>query len=166
MKGGNKRSMFMNIKITSLFYGLLITVIFLTGCGDDIQLPNKILQGEINGSEWTFEIGKGSSDQAARTYKVELFAFTGFTDTEGCLLFGGNSRHVSAFIPFNTSNGAQLNATTSDLIFHLDGVNTFTADRGFIEVSFINSTEIRGFISAGSGDDNFVEGFFSVLICN
>ncbi|MGB3464642.1 MAG: hypothetical protein WBA74_05220, partial [Cyclobacteriaceae bacterium] len=121
---------------------------------------------EIANSEWTFGTGKSIGNQSTRTYKIELFNFTGFNDSEGCLLFGGTSRYVSAVVPFSTADGTQLNATTSELIFHLDGANTFTADRGFIEISFINTTEIRGFISAGSGDENFVEGFFSVLICN
>ena len=131
-----------------------------------MQLPNKILEGQIDSVDWTFRVGKALSDQTSRTYTVELFSFTGFNQNDGCLLFGGNNQHVTVEVPFNTSNGTQLTATSADLTFHIDGVNEFTADRGFVEISFINTTEIRGFISAGSGDRNFVEGFFSVLICN
>lgn len=156
--------------MNSIKYFLFVTSVAVTsmlaGCGEDVQLPNKVLQGTIDGEEWSFTTGKSLSDQLDRTYKLELFANEGFTDQDGCLLFGGTNRYVSAVIPFSTANGTQLNATTSDLIFHLDGVNTFTADRGFIEIAFINNREIRGFISSGSGDENFVEGFFSVLICN
>ncbi|MEL6557290.1 MAG: hypothetical protein AAFQ94_03845 [Bacteroidota bacterium] len=151
-----------NIIITISFLSLLL----ISSCGEDVQLPNKILQGEIDGSEWEFAIGKALSNQAQRTYKVELFSFTGFTEDEGCLLFGGTSRHVSVIIPFDTSNNTQLNAINADMIFHIDGANAFTADNGFVEISFINNREIRGFISAGSGSNNSVEGFFSVLICN
>lgn len=143
-----------------------ISLILLGSCGEDIQLPNKILQGEIDGSEWEFAVGKALSNQALRNFRVELFSFTGFSEDEGCLLFGGTTRHVSVVIPFSTSNGTQINAITANLIFHIDGANTFTADNGFVEVSFINNREIRGFISAGSGSQNSVEGFFSVLICN
>lgn len=144
----------------------MLSLFTLSSCGEDIQLPNKILEGEIAGSEWTFEVGKALSNQVDRTYKVELFNFTGFTENDGCLLFGGTSRHISVIIPFSTGNGSQLNAINADLIFHLDGANTFTADNGIVEVSFINNREIRGFITAGSGSENAVEGFFSVLICN
>lgn len=144
----------------------VLTSVLLSSCGEDVQLPNKILQGQIDGSEWAFEVGKALSDQIDRTYTVELFNFTGFTENDGCLLFGGTSKHVSVVIPFTTRNGAQLNAINADLIFHLDGVNSLTADTGFVEISFINNMEIRGFISAGSGDNNSIEGFFSVLICN
>ncbi len=144
----------------------LIGLITLNSCGEDVQLPNQILQGEIDGTEWTFEVGKALSNQTDRTYTVELFNYTGFTENDGCLLFGGTSKHVTVVVPFATNNGAQLNAITANLIFHLDGINTLTADNGFVEISFINNREIRGFISSGSGSNNSVEGFFSVLICN
>lgn len=156
----------MNIKTTLILAGILFLLLTLASCGEDIQLPNKILQGEIDGNEWTFGTGKGSANQSARTYRVELFNFTGFSETEGCLLFGGSNPYISAVIPFDTADGSQIDAFSAPLIFHIDGVNTLTADRGFIEISFINNTEIRGFISAGSSNENFAEGFFSVFICN
>jgi len=162
----NERLLNMRIINRLLMPVIIVTGLWISSCGEDVQLPNKILEGTIDSVEWTFQIGKALGDQTDRIYNVSLFNFVGFSENEGCLLFGANSQHITVEIPFNTRNGARLDATIANLIFHLDGVNALTADQGFVEVSFINNTEIRGFISAGSSDSNFVEGFFSVLICN
>ena len=73
----------------------LVSIAILSSCGEDVQLPNKILQGEINGSEWEFAVGKALSNQSQRNYKAELFSFTGYSEDEGCLLFGGTSRYFN-----------------------------------------------------------------------
>ena len=153
--------------LKTLIFGLVVIGAgVISSCGEDVQLPAKVLQGTIDSTEWTFTVGKALSDRVENVYNVELFNFPNFTQNEGCVLFGGNQPFVSVNIPFGTGNSQQLNATTAQLVFHIDGRNEFTADNGFVEVSFINTTEIRGFISAGSGNRNSVEGFFSVLICN
>lgn len=145
---------------------MLIPLLWVQACGEDVQLPNEILGGEIDGNEWQFEIGKANSDQINRTFIVELYNFGGFSINEGCLLFPGNNAYLSLIVPFGAQNGQQLDAISANLIFHQDGINALTADRGFVEISFINGSEIRGFISAGSSTENSVQGFFSVLICS
>lgn len=144
----------------------IIGMIWISACGEDVQLPAKSLQGVIDSTEWEFTVGKALTDIPNNRYNVELFNFPNFTQNDGCLLFGGTQPFLTVEIPFNARDNQQINAITANLVFHIDGRNQFTADQGFVEVSFINTNEIRGFISAASGDRNEVEGFFSVLICN
>jgi len=156
----------MNLKISILVTSFLFFIFGLMACGEDIQLPNQIAQGQINGVDWNFEIGKSNTDQTSRVHLVELYNFVGFPENEGCLLFPGNSPYLSMSIPFGIQSGQQIDAIVSNLVFHQDAATALTADRGFIEISFVNNREIRGFISSGSSTDNSIEGFFSVLICN
>ena len=145
---------------------LVLSGLWISSCGEDIQLPAKSLEGIIDSTAWSFEVGKALTERVNNRYRIELFNFTNFSQEEGCLLFGGTQPHLSIQLPFNASDNQRIDATTANLIFHIDDRNRLTADNGFVEVSFINTNEIRGFISAGSSDRNFVEGFFSVLICN
>ena len=144
----------------------IIGMAWISACGEDVQLPAKPLGGMIDSTEWSFTVGKALSDRTNNRYNVELFNYSNFTQNDGCLLFAGTDPYISVEIPFNARDNQQINAINANLIFHIDGRNQFTADNGFVEVSFINTNEVRGFISAGSGDRHAVEGFFSALICN
>lgn len=145
---------------------MILLLVLSVSCGEDVELPNQILQGKINDMDWTFEVGKANSNLANQEYFVSLFNRTGFREEEGCLLQGGTGRFITLNVPFNVGNNAQLDAIRTNLRFSLDGNTVLTADQGTVEISFVNTTEIRGFITAASSDENEVQGFFSVLICD
>ena len=155
------------VKNTLFGFLVMVFVIGLSSCGDDVQDPllTTPMSGKIGAVDWEFTIGKALYNNFERSYYIEVYNFD--VNADGCALFGGNSAYASFEIPDRTETITQPSINFQTLTFNLPNSTTaYTATQGYIEIILINSFEVRGIINARFDDENFLEGVFSVELCN
>ncbi len=160
---------------------LLGLVTCFSACGDDDSEPScsyasQNMEGQIEGVEWTFDVGSadffGSGDD--ETMSIDMYGVIAQV-TDGC---SGNSDFSRIFFSMPKELG------TRELYFELFGdpdpnkeqqtvtfydpdtqINVIVSD-GCIEITNITDAVVEGKMNINSGSDNFMNGNFSLEVCN
>ena len=151
-------------------FALFLTLLFLSSCGnDDIQLPDKDLEGKIGGNDWSYKSANGFLLSADLRYTIR-FISDKETATDPCTLPSPGLAHARAiFKPFIGSYVVASQAIDNNQVqvaFQLSPSRSLIASSGFMEIYDINAQIIYGYLQAVLDDENRIEGAFQIKLCN
>ncbi|WP_425389632.1 hypothetical protein [Ekhidna sp.] len=149
---------------------LISLLIIFCGCGDDeIQLPDKLLEGTINGEEWSYKSANGYLVSSDLQYRVR-FLSSEETVKDPCTLPTPTLAHVKAiFRPAERSYFIAPQAIDNNQVqvsFEVSTSQNLIATSGFMEIYAIENQVIIGYLQAYLDDDHSVEGSFQIRLCN
>lgn len=146
---------------------LLVSGIIFIQCGEnDIQLPDQVLQGQVDGNEWEMKFANAYLFSTDLKYQIR-FLSTQENAVDPCTVPSTANTHVSMIfqlrrgsfsVPFPLINDSPR--------FHFADGSTAIATSGFLEVFEIVNGRIFGYLQAQLDDENIVEGSFDAVICN
>ena len=156
----------------SFFLLILSGIFLLSACGkDEVELPDEVLQGKIDGEEWTYKSANAYLESADFRYKV-TFLSSEETVSDPCALRSTAKRHITAFLRFpeyegNYTISPQLvNDNEVVVTFNADISGSLIASSGFMSIFAIENRVVFGYLQAVLDDDNTVEGSFQIRLCN
>ena len=142
------------------------TLLFAGCAGDEIQLPEGELSGEIGGKPWEYGLANGFRRGSQFEFK---FLSSAESVREACDLPFPGRPHVKALLSprigsFTVSTFA-IDPNQVQVVFELGGGQAITAVDGFMEIFDISGGEVAGYLKTGT-DENKVEGSFRLQLCN
>ena len=145
-------------------------VLVFCGCGDDeIQLPDQELTGLVGGEEWTYQSANGFLISSDFQYRMRFLSDKEAV-SDPCTLPAPTMGHVSAIFRPATGNFAiapqALDNNQVRVTFEVSPSRSLTATNGFMEIFAIDNLVVVGYLQAVWDDDNSVEGFFEIRLCN
>ena len=156
----------------SFFLLGLCGIALLSACGkDEIELPEEVLEGKINGEAWIYKSANAFLESADFRYRV-TFLSTEETVSDPCALRSTAKRHITAFLRFpeyegNYTVSPQLvNENEVVVTFNADISSAVVASSGFMSIFAIENRVVFGYLQAVLDDDNRVEGSFQIRLCN
>ena len=140
------------------------------GCGkDEIQLPDKELQGTIDGESWEYGSANAYLETANLQYQAR-FLSDEESVSDPCTLPRPGLRHVKAIfkpaVRSYTISPLAIDDNQVQVAFELSSSKTLIAGGGFMEVFDINNRVVFGYLQAILDDGNTVEGRFRIRLCN
>lgn len=153
--------------------GLCLLLLF--SCSKDSESPaydfkDQELSGFIEGVNWMYGDGYATTTGEGATSKMHITLVLPSED-EGCDIMPEGDR---VFFSFPLQAGIHVlkldfndveNSRTVTL-FDSEEVMNVIATEGAVEITSITETHITGRIDARADEDNFVNGNFSVPLCN
>ena len=154
------------VRQSSLFL-LLGFFVGLIGCGqDEIQLPDQVLQGKIDGKDWEMKFANAYIFSSDLKYQIR-FLSTVESGEDPCAIPSTANAHVSmVFRPQIGSFSIPLPIFEESARFNVNLGNSVVATSGFLEIFDISNSRIFGYLQAHLDDDNSVEGSFEAVFCN
>lgn len=144
----------------------------MSACGkDEVELPDEVLQGKIDGEEWTYKSANAYLESADFRYRV-TFLSTEETVSDPCALRSTAKRHITAFLRFPEYSGDYtltpqlVNDNEVVVTFNADISGSLVASSGFMSIFAIENRVVFGYLQAVLDDDNTVEGSFQIRLCN
>ncbi|WP_420317260.1 hypothetical protein [Ekhidna sp.] len=153
------------------FHLIFSSLILITiGCsGDEIQLPDNLLEGSIDGKDWNYKSANGYLVSSDLRYQVR-FLSSDENVSDPCTLPSPTRAHVKAiFRPAERSYFVTPQAIDNNQVqvsFELSTSQNLVATSGFMEIYAIDNQVIIGYLQAVLDDDNTVEGSFEIRLCN
>ncbi|SKC55365.1 hypothetical protein [Ohtaekwangia koreensis] len=163
------------MKKNFLFLSMLSIAAF--SCKEDVEDPaynfkEQNLTGKIDNTDWAYQTGYASQDGSNSEGTIYITLVQGHTG-EGCSTWPEGD-HVFFTLPnatglyklkfdFNNWDAEDNQIVT---LFDQESTTNNFATEGAVEITEITSTQISGRIDARSEDDTFVNGNFTVTICN
>ncbi|MEQ9466843.1 MAG: hypothetical protein RLN88_05490 [Ekhidna sp.] len=150
---------------------LTFSAAFLMSCsGDQIELPDKQLEGLINGEAWSYKSANAYIYSSDARYQVR-FLSSKESVRDPCTLPVPSQAHVRAiFKPSEGSFFVSPQATDNNQVqvsFELSPSKSLVASSGFMEIYLIENQVMIGYLQAVLDDEeNIVEGSFEIRICN
>ena len=150
------------------FYLILSQLAILLACsGDNIDLPDEILAGKINGVDWEFRTGSVSFT-GGNGNQYLLFSTLESTD-QGCSLVSSTNPYLSIKLPTGSGNySIPIPPNQGDNVKFIHGDGTIlSATSGFVEIVGVNqgTNELVGYLQALFDDNNTVQGTFRLEVC-
>ncbi len=158
-------------KSRQTFFLLLVAVLgVLSSCGtNDIQLPDQLLEGKIDGADWSYKSANGYLNSSDFQYRVR-FLSDEESVTDPCTLPTPTLRHVKAL--FRPSEGSffiapqVIDNNQVQVSFEVSPSRSLVATSGFMEVYAIDNLVVIGYLQAVLDDEHQVEGSFEIRLCN
>ncbi len=165
-----------NVLCTICLLGLL----GLTSCNDDNDdgstghsFLDQNMSGMIDGISFNFKAGSADIEMEENTMDLDFFDVNEENDgsDDFCGFFGfGENVKVFFFIKnevglYNLELNTDLTGQTVTL-FNPDGAQNFISADGAVEILSISETEVKGRIDAKFDKENFVNGNFTLSVCN
>ncbi len=149
---------------------MIFTLSSFTSCkSDDVQLPDKRLEGNINGEAWNYKSANGYLFSSDFQYRVR-FLSDKETVTDPCSLPSPSLTHVSAiFRPIVGSffiAPQAIDNNQAQVVFEISPSERLIAVSGFMEIFAIENQVVIGYLQAALDDDNTVVGSFEIRLCN
>ena len=151
---------------------ILLAIAFssvITGCGNDVQLPNKQLEGNIRGAEWSYQSANAYLFSSDFKYQARFLSREEAV-TDPCTLPAPTLRNVRAiFRPMEGSFFVAPQALDDNQVqvsFDLSTSESLIATSGFMEIYVIENLVVVGYLQAVLDTDNTVEGSFEIRLCN
>ena len=148
--------------LTALIPVVLLILFACSGGKKDYSFSDDPVSGKAGGTDVVFEYGRAKYDTR---FDEEIISYNLYTDSVNvCLSFPGSEYQIMMSLPRDTGIfelGMQENITINW------GSNNIICADGAIHIVNINLSDstITGKIDAKSGEDNFVNGTFTVPIC-
>ncbi len=159
-------------KFFKINFPVLILIILsgLAGCnGNEIQVPDTPLEGQISGAEWNYKSANGYLISSDFQYRVRFLS-----DKESvknpCTLPNPSRTHVSAV--FYPSVGSffiapqLIDDNQVQVSFELSISQKLIATSGFMEIYAIDSQVATGYLQATLDEENTIGGRFEIHLCN
>ena len=161
--------------IWTLINAIALCLLLLTSCSKDDESPvydfkDQALAGAIEGVSWSYGDGYASTTGEGATAKLHVTLVLPSED-EGCDIMPDGDR-VFFTLPSNTGvhllkfDFNDLEGSRTVTLFDDEEVMNVIATEGAVEITSITETHITGRIDARADEDNFVNGNFSVPLCN
>ncbi|MEO9872370.1 hypothetical protein [Ekhidna sp.] len=145
-------------------------MLLFTSCGkDEIQLPDQILEGKINGEAWSYSSANGYLVSSDFQYRIR-FLSSEESVNDPCTLPSPSIEHIKAI--FRPSEGSffvspqVLDNNQVQVSFEISPSKNLIASSGFMEIFAIDGQVVIGYLQAVLDDDNTVEGSFEIRLCN
>lgn len=145
-------------------------IISLSSCGNnDINLPDKVLEGTISNREWNSDKANAYNFSGGFDYQIK-FLSSEEPGADPCSAPSPSKPHLSAvFRPsegsFSFSN-VLIDPNQVVVRMHTTTSTEFVITNGFMEIYLIDNSTMFGYIQAILDDENSVEGRFEVRFCN
>ncbi len=158
----------------TLVNAIALCLLLLLACGKDDEAPaydfkDQTLAGAIEGQNWNYGDGYATITGEGATAKLHVTLVLP-TESEGCDIVPEGDR---VFFTFPLSTGVHVlrldfndmeNSRTVTLFDSEETMNVI-ATQGAVEITSITDTEVIGRMDARSDENNFINGDFSVPIC-
>lgn len=152
------------------FILLMVGCCFLFGCGNDnIQLPDQLLEGQINGEEWRYKSANAYLISSNFIYRARFLSDEEAV-SDPCTLPSPSLRNVRAI--FKPAEGSffvapqVIDDNQVQVSFDISPSRSLVASSGFMEIYAIDNLVVIGYLQAVLDDDNTVEGSFEIRLCN
>lgn len=163
------------MKKNFLFLSMLSVAAF--SCKDDIEnsaynFKDQNLTGKVDNVDWAYQTGYASQDGTSSGSMLYITLVQGH-EGEGCSA-SPEGDHVFFTVPNATGlyklkfdyNNWDAEDNQIVTLFDEETTTNYFASEGAVEITSITSTEISGRIDARSEEDTFVNGRFTITICN
>ncbi|MEM0941193.1 MAG: hypothetical protein AAF600_14030 [Bacteroidota bacterium] len=155
-------------KIFSLFSILLSQLI--TSCGgDDLDILDQSLQGNIDGESWTYGSANAFLVSANGQYQAR-FLSKNESVSDPCTLPSPGLTHVRAiFTPAirdYTISPQVIDPNQVQVAFEVTPSKVIIVTNGFMNIFDINNSFAVGYLQAELDNGNKVEGSFEIRFCN
>lgn len=139
----------------------------LSGCGgNEIQLPQQRLTGQIAGEDWDMKFANGYIFSSDLKYQLK-FLSTKEGGDDPCAVPSTANTHISIIMQLQVrSYSLPLPIVEESVRFQFGNGSSSIATSGFLEIYDINNSRVFGYLQAQLDDDNTVEGSFEAFICN
>lgn len=160
------------MKTLAKFLMISLLMIFLSCKSDDgdmdIQDDLTSASGSIGGVAWEFDAGTAFFEEIDNLYTINLLGVAEGVSDDGCsILFPGEE-----YVRFTVS--AAVGRTDIPFQFSAQGVKFYPdrsvggfelATSGYVEITEISASQVKGVLDASLDLDNQVSGSFTVTIC-
>jgi hypothetical protein len=134
----------------------------LAGCGEDLEITDQVLTGEIGGASWTFVEGDTNAFLSDDDFFATLYA----EDFDQCNSSPSAVNHLILNIPKETGEwGLSLSRNMTFVVQTADGVDNLIGTEGTLRVDQVTADEVVGGIHAKFDGSNQVDGTFTIEIC-
>ena len=151
-----------------------LCLLLLSSCGKEEEAPaysfeDQTLAGAIEGVNWTYGDGYANVTGEGATSKLHVTLVLPSED-EGCDIMPEGDRVFFSFPLFAGLHILKLdfndleNSRTVTL-FDTEETMNVIATEGAVEITSITETHVTGRIDARADEDNFINGNFSVPLC-
>lgn len=146
---------------------LCIPLLLLISCGENqIQLPDKKLQGVVDGEEWEMKFANAYIYSSDFKYRITfLSTLEGAEDP--CTVPSTSNSHITLIMQLNRGSfSIPLPIVDESARFNWTTGGSAIAASGFLEIFDIDNSRIFGYLQAQLDDENTIEGSFEAFICN
>ncbi len=148
---------------------MFCSILLITNCGDDLDLPEQQLQGTIGGEAWTYGSANAFLLSANGQYQAK-FLSVNENLSDPCSLPSPGLTHVKAiFTPAirdYTIFPQVIEPNQVQVAFEITPSKTVIATNGFMNIFDINNSFAIGYLQAELDDGNKVQGSFELQFCN
>lgn len=158
----------------TLINGIGLCLLFASCSSSEDEAPaynftNQDLAGVIEGVSWTY--GDGYADVTGEGENAKLHVTLLLpSEGEGCDILADGDRTMFSFpryaglhiLKFDYNDVENSRTVT---LFDDEETMNVIATQGAVEITSITDTEVKGRIDARADDDNFVNGNFTVPLC-
>ena len=148
--------------------------LLLASCSSEEEAPaynftDQELAGMIEGKDWSYGDGYADITGEGETSKLHVTLVLP-SDGEGCDILADGDRVMFSFPKYAGLHILKMdfddieNSRTVTLFDDEETLNVI-ATQGAVEITSITDTEVKGRIDARAYDDNFVNGNFTVPLC-
>lgn len=149
------------IRILALF-----SILALISCGNDIDIPNTPLSGQVNGKDWEYESANAYITANPFEYRIKFLSGKEPGAGNPCGVPVPSLDYVEMLIkPQEKSYNLPL-ISPEKVSFRFQNGSELLTTSGFLEIYIIDRDLMRGYLQAEADDDNVVEGVFEVRFCN
>ena len=139
----------------------------LIGCSqDEIQLPDQKLSGTVASEEWEIKFANAYLISSDLKYRIQ-FLSSKESGEDPCAIPSPGNPFVSMEIPLQRGSfSVPFPNINESPRFHVTNSSALNATSGFLEIYDVVNSRITGYLQAILDENNSVEGYFEVIICN
>jgi hypothetical protein len=154
------------------YFCVILFILSVSACSEDDEknapayaFQDQIIQGKINGQVWSFKDGNAEVNSFDETkLSIDLGSNKvndpcGFGATSGLRVFFSIKKELGLKELSSSTEGQTITMYDPE-----GSLNTISSE-GAVELLTITATQVTGRIDAQFDDDNFVNGNFTVLLC-
>ena len=148
--------------------------LLLASCSSDKEAPaysftDQNLAGMIEGVDWSYGDGYADITGEGETAKLHVTLVLP-SEGEGCDILAEGDRVFFSFPKYEGLHILKVDfdnieASRTVTLFDSEETMNVVATQGAVEITSISETEVKGRIDARAYDDNFVNGNFTVPLC-
>lgn len=148
--------------------------LLLASCSSEVEAPaynftDQNLAGMIEGVDWSYGDGYADITGEEETAKLHVTLVLP-SEGEGCDILAEGDRVMFSFPKYEGLHILKVDyndigSSRTVTLFDSEETMNVVATQGAVEITSISDTEVKGRIDAHAYDDNFVNGNFTVPLC-